>query len=162
MIGYVYDDGGRMDSGRRGHTGDCLTRAISIVSGDPYDYVYKCVSETMNRYGYGKSGNVYYTRSKSNNTKKTRRRPGIGTVQLKILEEYGFKKMKLDSVKPTYTEAYEIYGNCIVTTTKHFAAIVDGNLSDTFDGRQYLWKDCFGMDTMMERKAISVFVLYRS
>ena len=69
--------------------------------------------------------------------------------------------------KPTYTEAYRKYGDCIVGTTRHVCAIVDGELRDTFDGRTYEWGDTVtykdGVTTVdpggtRERKAQSVWV----
>lgn len=37
MNTWIFDDGGREQSGRKGFTGDCVARAISIASGLPYD-----------------------------------------------------------------------------------------------------------------------------
>ena len=45
MADYVHDDGGRFASGRKGHAGDCVTRAIAIASGVPYDDVYKALAD---------------------------------------------------------------------------------------------------------------------
>ena len=154
MIGYVYDDGGRSDTGRKGHTGDCLVRAVSIVSGESYEDVYNTVSSMMNDFGYGKSGNAYYNGRKNRSKKRPRGKPSAAKVQLKVLDHYGFKKVSLDKTKPTYTEAYDMFGDCIVTTTKHFAALSGGNLRDTFDGRTYVWED----GEEKERKARSVFI----
>ena len=59
-------------------------------------------------------------------------------VQTKVMEEFGLKKVKLPTgVKPTYTEAHNNYGNCVVSTNKHFAALKNGALRDTFDDREY-------------------------
>ena len=57
----------------------------------------------------------------------------------------------------TYTEAHRKHGDCIVGTTKHKAALVDGALRDTFDGRTYEWD----VETR-ERKAQSVWVRRRA
>ena len=73
--------------------------------------------------------------------------------------------------RPTFTEAFEWYGDCIAGTTKHMAAIVVGALHDIFDGRTYEWMDLrtqsewddlhaaglTGVETR-ERKAQSVWV----
>ena len=56
-----------------------------------------------------------------------------------------------------HAEAHHRYGDCIVGTTKHLAAIVDGALRDTFDGRTYEWD----FETR-ERKAQSVWVRLRT
>jgi len=38
---WQYNDGGRKASGRKGTAADCVTRAVAIASGRPYDEVYK-------------------------------------------------------------------------------------------------------------------------
>jgi len=38
---FKFNDGGRRHSGRKGRAGDCVTRAVAIASGRPYDEVYK-------------------------------------------------------------------------------------------------------------------------
>ena len=37
---YIFNDGGREAAGYKGSTGDCVTRAIAIVTGKPYKEVY--------------------------------------------------------------------------------------------------------------------------
>lgn len=37
---FQFDDGGRQNAGFKGSSGDCVCRAISIVSGKPYIDVY--------------------------------------------------------------------------------------------------------------------------
>lgn len=150
FIGYQYNDGGRADAGYKGKTGDCLTRAIAITLGLPYKEVYKRVSEMMGSAGYAKSGNAYTSYGK-----KRRGQRSAKKVQFDVLESFGFRKADLGGgARPTYTEASEEYGDCIVTTTKHFAALKDGMLQDTFDGREYDWPDL----GRCERKAMSVWV----
>src|SRR5689334_19321735 len=39
-IPFVYDDGGRSGSGRKGRAGDCVCRAISIATGRPYSEIF--------------------------------------------------------------------------------------------------------------------------
>ena len=36
---YIHDDGGRVAAGYKGKTGDCVTRAIAIATGKPYQEV---------------------------------------------------------------------------------------------------------------------------
>ena len=42
---FVYNDGGRKEAGRKGHAGDCVTRAICIATGLPYMEVYNRLAE---------------------------------------------------------------------------------------------------------------------
>ncbi len=161
MIDYRYDDGGREAAGYRGKTGDCVVRAIAICTGEDYRAVYLTMAEHMKRNGYAASGNAYATRER--NRKAPRRKGQIAArrVQDRVLEVYGFRKVRLPSgARPTFTEAHRRYDDCIVGTTKHVAAIVDGALRDTFDGRTYEWAKPWtesGVETR-ERKAQSVWV----
>ena len=40
---YCFDDGGRVAAGFKGMVGDCLTRAVAIVTSNPYREVYKAL-----------------------------------------------------------------------------------------------------------------------
>ena len=120
MIGYRYDDGSRAAAGYRGKTGDCVVRAIAICAREDYSAVYRTMAEHMKRNGYA---------TRERNRKAPRRRGQLNArrVQDRVLEAYGFRKVRLPSgERPTYTEAHRSYGDCIVGTTKHVAAIVGG------------------------------------
>ena len=172
MIDYRYDDGGRAAAGYRGKTGDCVVRAIAICAREDYRAVYRTMAEHMKGNGYAASGNAYATRERN---RKAPRRKGQTTarrVQDRVLELYGFRKVRLPAgERPTFTEAHRHYGDCIVVTTKHVAAVVDGALRDNFDGRTYEWakpRTASGWDVFRpvaqaefetrERKAQSVWV----
>ena len=155
MIDYRYDDGGRAAAGYRGKSGDCVVRAIAICASEDYRAVYATMAEQMKRNGYAASGNAYATRERY---RKAPRRRGLlkaRRVQDRVLEAYGFQKVRLPAEeRPTFTEAHHRFGDCVVGTTKHVAAIVDGALRDVFDGRTYEWD----YETR-ERKAQSVWVV---
>ena len=172
MIDYQYDDGGREAAGYRGRTGDCVVRAIAVCARQDYRAVYLTMAEHMKRNGYAASGNAYAIRER--NRKAPRRKGQIAArrVQDRVLELYGFRKVRLPAgARPTFTEGRRRYGDCIVGTTKHVAAVVEGALRDTFDVRVYEWAkprtesawDVFrpaaetGFETR-ERKAQSVWV----
>ena len=159
MIGYTFDDGGRADAGYKGSTGDCVTRAIAIITGQPYKSVYKTMAAAMKENGYSASGNAYAT-----NKRKAPRKRGqknAKAVQAMVMQGYGLVKVKLPKgPRPTYTEASAVYGNCIVSTTRHLCAIVDGKVRDTFDDRVYEMVDRYTQEVEeRERKAQSVWVL---
>ena len=154
MIGYRYDDGGRAAAGYRGKTGDCVVRAIAICAREEYLAVYRTMAQHMKSNGYAASGNAYATRERNRKAPRRRGQLTAKRVQDRVLESYGFHKVRLPSgERPTFTEAHRRYGDCIVGTTKHLAAIVEGVLRDTFDGRTYEWE----IETR-ERKAQSVWV----
>ena len=133
LIGYCFDDGGRQEAGYKGKTGDCVPRAIAIVTGLPYKQVYKAMADAMKEYGYAASGNAYQQRGK-----KVKGQRNAKDIQVDVIQKLGLKKVKFEKgVRPTYSEAYAKYGNCLVFTTKHAVALVDGKLRDTWDNRTY-------------------------
>ena len=147
MINFNYNDGGRSEAGYKGDTGDCVCRAVSIItgcSGDNYKNWYKTLAN-LNHKRYGK-------RSARNGIDKS--------DYEKAFRLAGLVKVKRGKgVCPTYTEAYARHGNCIVSTSHHLCAIVDGKLQDTDDTRTYEWLDESGVSETRERKAQSVWVL---
>ena len=158
MIDYRYDDGGRAAAGYRGKTGDCVVRAIAICAREDYRAVYLTMAQHMKRSGYAASGNAYATRERNRKAPRRRGQLTARRVQDRVLEAYGFRRVRLPAgERPTFTEAHRRYGDCVVGTTKHMAAIVDGALRDTFDGRTYEWD----FETR-ERKAQSVWVRPRA
>lgn len=141
MIGYVPDDGGRKAAGYSGKAGDCVARALAIVldARDEYRALYRELADGEAAIGKPRSA-----------------RNGVSKkVYPKVFARHGLAKVKLPSGgRPTYSEAYERYGDCIVSTARHVAAITGGALRDTFDGRTYEWRD----EGTRERKAMSVWV----
>ena len=141
MVGYVYDDGGRAAAGYKGKTGDCVVRAYCILTGADYRDTYRDIADDNETRGQKRS-----VRSGANPNYSY---PGLGLVKVKLPK----------GPRPTYTEAHERYGDCIVRTAKHVAAVVDGNLRDIFDGRTYLMDDEYGVEHLHDRKAQSVWVV---
>ena len=140
MIDYQYDDGGREAAGYRGRTGDCVVRAIAVCARQDYRAVYLTMAEHMKRNGYAASGNAYAIRERTRRAPRRKGQITVRRVQDHVLELYGFRKVRLPAgARPTFTEAHRRFGDCIVGTTKHVAAVVDGALRDTFDGRVYEW-----------------------
>lgn len=146
MLDYIHHDGGRQAAGYKGSTGDCVVRAATLfqADGNPDGADYKAM----------------YKRMAANNAKFNR---GIKSARggvykgayTKVFGEEGWVKVKQakGATKLTLTEAYETYGNIIVTTARHMMAIIDGALMDTWDSRVHYYG---GEKT--ERKAMSIWV----
>ena len=151
MLAFNLNDGGRKAAGRKGKTGDCLIRAIAIATGIPYETVYKRAASMYKQAGYTASGNVGTIR-------KSRKRGmrSINKVQDDIVESFGFTKEPQHTPRLTYSQAEMVYGDCMVTTTKHIACIRNGALQDTFDGRTYIHRET---GQTIERKAMSIWTL---
>ena len=147
MIGFVHNTGGAPV--RKRGANDCVPRAIAIAAGIGYAEAYRLV------------GDAQLDVTSRSRTKKASRSLRGGTDKKatdKAMVAAGLVKVKLPAgARPTFSEAHARYGNCVVSTTGHVAAVVDGALHDTFDGRTYEWDDGAGGIETRERKAMSVW-----
>lgn len=146
FVGYCYDDGGRSDAGFKGErAGDCVTRALAIFLGRPYRQVYDYIAKINKSFGNRKSA-----------------RDGIPEhVMETVFQNCGLVRVQLPKgANPTFTEAYDRYGDHIAFTTKHVVAIVDGYVRDTSDCRYYVWRGRRGelKPEVRQRKSQKVWV----
>lgn len=132
MDNYIFNDGGRAKAGFKGQTGDCVTRAIAIASGKPYEEVYNVMAngnakQRASRY-YGKSKKVRTARN------------GI-SVKRKWFKDYmksiGFKwqpTMGIGTGCKVHLKSDELpKGKIICSVSKHYVAVIDGIINDTWD-----------------------------
>lgn len=133
-IGWVHNDGGRAAAGLKGEAGDCVCRSIAIASGIPYSAVYRRLAE----------GN-----EAQRQTKRSRRSKAAGKytadlgihVQRKwfkdLMESFGFRwvpTMKIGSGCKVHLRRDELpTGRLVVAVSKHYTAVIDGVVHDTFD-----------------------------
>ena len=147
MIGFVKDTGGA--PARKRGANDCVPRAIAIAAGIGYAEAYRLVGDAQLD---------VTSRSRKRAASRSLRRGTDKKATDKAMAAAGLVKVKLPrGARPTYSEAHARYGDCVVSSTKHVAAIVGGNLRDTFDGRTYEWQDEYGIAETRERKAMSVW-----
>ena len=129
---WKYDDGGREDAGYTGSAGDCVTRAIAIVTGRPYSDVYGELFAAQREFGKGRS------RAAARAAKYPSPRNGVyKLVYQKWLDEAGLvwtPTMSIGSGCQVHLRPDELpSGRIIVRLSKHFAAVIDGVLHDTYD-----------------------------
>jgi hypothetical protein len=131
---FIYNDGGRKASGFKGSTGDCVTRAIAIVTGKSYIEVYNALNELSKGCGskliktsYGNS----YVKSSSSRTGVQRR------IYDKYLKSLGMKwtpTMLIGQGCRVHLDAEELpKGRIICRLSKHLTAVIDGVINDTFN-----------------------------
>lgn len=145
MIDYQYNDGGRAAAGYRGDDGDCTIRALTIHMGATAD-AYKTIRAAM----LAECKHQGIARGIGTGR-------GQGRKQKRAIDalyaRYGFAKVKLGrGARPTWTEAYAQYGDCIVSTARHVAAIMDGAVHDTWDSRTHNYNDI-----PTQRKAMTIY-----
>lgn len=135
---FKHDDGGRAAAGFKGSAGDCVARAIAIVSGRPYTEVYAALAAGTGAQRAGKRGK-----------RAASARSGINTGR-KWFKDYmhslGFKwtpTMLIGSGCKTHLVAGELpSGRLVVSVSKHYTAVIDGVVHDTHDPqRTTYWFD---------------------
>lgn len=127
---YMFDDGGRSQF-FNGSAGDCVTRAVAIASGMPYDEVYE-------RLAHGTGAQ----RASSRTKKKGRSaRNGINTKRKwfkDFMDGIGFEWvpcMKIGEGCKVHLLKGELpeHRVLIVALSKHYTTVIDGVIHDTFD-----------------------------
>lgn len=125
---HIYNDGGRSAAGFKGSTGDCVTRAIAIAAGLPYQDVYDRIQREQRTERANKRG------------KRSNARTGVFTGRAwfkRYMALLGFEWVSCMAIGTGCTVhliADELpAGRIIVSLSRHYAAIIDGVLHDTYD-----------------------------
>lgn len=126
-IDLVVDDGGRKAAGYSGTTGDCVTRAIAIATGLPYQTVYDALN-----------GLAQFER-------RGRRKRGISSARTGVyrqttkryLQSLGWRwtpTMGIGTGCKVHLKADELpKGRLLVSLSRHLCAVIDGVVHDTHD-----------------------------
>jgi len=126
-MSFLYNDGGRNEAQYKGVTGDCVTRAISIVTGVPYQTVY----DEINKIAANE-------KVRKNRTKKSSARTGVfketSAAYLTSLGWVWTPTMTIGSGCKVHLKSSELpLGKIICKVTKHMVAVIDGVINDTYD-----------------------------
>ena len=129
-MNFVPNDGGRAAAGFKGNAGDCVVRAVTIATGQPYSTVYSALSD-------GARAQRQSRRSK----RKDSARDGVN-VRRKWFKDYmtalGWRwtpTMQIGQGCKVHLRADELPpGRIIVALSRHYAAVIDGVVHDTYDG----------------------------
>ena len=132
MTNFTFNDGGRAKAGYKGRTGDCVTRAVAIAASLPYQEVYDRLAE----------GNATQRKTKrsSKSCGKRTARKGISTRR-KWFKDYmkslGFSwvsTMGIGTGCKVHLTAEELpKGTIICRVSRHYTAVIDGVINDTYD-----------------------------
>jgi len=127
---FVYDDGGREAAGYKGDAGDCVCRAITIVTGLPYKEVYDRLAEgnaTQRKGKRAKSKDGVRTAAKGINTNRKWFKDYMQSLGFKwvptMLVGQGCKVHLCKEELPK--------GKLIVAVSKHYTVVIDGVIHDT-------------------------------
>lgn len=124
---WIFDDGGRAEAGYKGTAGDCGCRAIAIATQKPYKEVYKLINE------YGK-----LEKPSKRRRGRTNARTGVHNHTFrKIMEDLGWTwhpTMTIGTGCTTHLADGELpNGRIVCNVSKHYVAVIDGVVHDTYD-----------------------------
>lgn len=126
-IEFVCDDGGRAAAGFKGKAGDCAVRAITIATGLPYKQVYDGINALARHEPITKSRH-----------RKSNARTGVwrDTVTA-FLAPIGWRwvpTMVIGSGCRAHLRTADLPdGRIIVRVSRHYCAVINGVLHDTYD-----------------------------
>jgi hypothetical protein len=130
MLIWTWNDGGRKDAGYKGQANDCTCRAITIVSGRPYEEIYS----DLNEYGAAER------RSKHRRGKSSARTgvhiPTIRRyVQNKFPAAIWIPTMHIGSGCTVHLRADELPRDrpLLVSVSRHMTTMMYGVIHDTHD-----------------------------
>lgn len=124
---FIFNDGGRAAAGFKGKTGDCAARAIAIATGKPYQEVYDKINAI---------GDTERTGRRKRGTSNARTGVYKGAVH-KFMAAIGWKwtpTMQIGSGCKVHVRDGELpAGKLVLNLSRHYAAVLDGVLHDTYD-----------------------------
>ncbi|HWJ51508.1 MAG TPA: hypothetical protein VNR42_10830 [Solirubrobacteraceae bacterium] len=134
--GWVLDDGGREAAGFKGRAGDCVTRAIAIATGLPYQQVYY----DLHAQALGDRRHLARLQQRYGCAARRHASPRDGVPRevsdpyLKRLGWVWTPTMKVGEGCTVHLRANELpAGRLIVRVSKHMCAVIDGVIHDTHD-----------------------------
>lgn len=116
MTTWVYNDGGRSEAGFKGFAGDCVVRAIAIVTEIPYKAIYDDLRYYLNVWGGGSPRN------------------GVRVDHVrKYLNQLGFRYVPVRGEHVTLHRDELPKGKVIAELPRHVCAVIDGVINDAYD-----------------------------
>ncbi len=135
---FEFDDGGRKEAGYKGDAGDCVTRAIAIATGKSYPEVYNSLFDLMHNYVSNHNDKIARQIKRGKGRRGTTPRNGVPKpIYTDYLNSIGWQftpTMQIGSGCTVHLRKDELpTGNLIVRVSKHYTAVIDGILNDTYD-----------------------------
>lgn len=133
------DDGGRKSSGRQGLTGDCVVRSIAIAMERDYGEVYDGVFDAQRQwYLTSRHRTARKSRARGTAAADSSPRNGVMTpVAREYIKSFGWvwtPTMAVGAGCRVHLRGDELpSGRIIARLSKHFCAVVNGVVRDTYD-----------------------------
>lgn len=137
-MAWIKNDGGREAAGFKGDAGDCVTRAIAIVTSKPYQEVYDALWAGLEHHAATHRDRVAKRIARGGGRRGTTPRNGVArAVYQRYLATLGWRfipTMGIGTGCKVHLRAEELpSGRIIARVSKHLCAVVDGIIHDTHD-----------------------------
>ena len=133
-LDFLYNDGGRVKSGYKGRTGDCVTRSIAIASGLPYQKVYDDLWNLSKEWRLQSNSKHAKAAKPQNDSPRSGVFKDVYDPYIKSLGFLWFPTMKIGSGCKVHLRKDELpSGKLIVRVSRHITTVIDGVLNDTYD-----------------------------
>lgn len=134
---FVHDDGGRAAAGFKGSAGDCAARAIAIAAGIPYAEAYERLNAAAAR---ERPGAAKRRRGRTGKPRRSSARDGVFKPTMRrVMADLGFAwhpTMQIGSGCTVHLHDGELpTGRLVLSLSRHFCAVIDGEIRDTHDPR---------------------------
>lgn len=124
---FVYNDGGRLQAGLTGRSGDCVARSIAIATGKSYIDVCNDLDELAKSERTGK-------RKRGISSARTGVYKGTFNKYMKTLGWHWTPTMQIGQGCKVHLRADELpRGRLIVKVSRHVTTMIDGVIHDTHD-----------------------------
>ena len=132
MTKFIFNDGGRKAAGfKRKNAGDCVCRAIAIAADLPYAEVHKALSE--GNYSQRKSKRCKSMSNKGADSGVYTRRKWFKDYMMSLGCKW-VPTMGIGTGCKVHMKADELpKGKIICRLTRHYSAMIDGVINDTYD-----------------------------
>ena len=137
MLDWIVDDAGRAGSATPNARGDCLTRAIAVITGIPYDEVAGFVAAICAEHGMAETHDF----EAGAGFEAMGLPPGCDNIGHHVLECFGFKRWTPSADGAPVSKAHQAFGKCVIEFYGHVAAAQGGAIHDTWDSRQCQWRE---------------------
>ena len=166
-MNFKFNDGGRKQSGYKGSAGDCVTRAIAIVTGKTYNEVYDRMFVEIKMFAATNRSAAAKRAERSGGRAGTTPRNGISK---KIYHKYLIEEIGMiwtptmlvgQGCKVHLTENELPSGKLIVQIARHLTTVIDGVINDTWNCSGKCVYGHYSFPFIPKRFAIGDKVLYK-
>lgn len=166
-MNFKFNDGGRKQCGYKGSAGDCVTRAVAIVTGKTYSEVYNSVFIEIKQFAATKRSTAAKRAGRGGGRVGTTPRNGIfkKVYHKYLLQEIGMlwtPTMLVGQGCNVHLTEHELpTGKLIVQIARHLTTVIDGVINDTWNCSGKCVYGYYSFPLIPKRFAIGDNIVYK-